>query len=73
MGAGFYMMIAVSIVIYKIALADGKSGWIWIGVNLTVTMVLGKLYGLGVMHAFIGGAILMALMFVVNFIRPLNK
>ncbi|ACV26454.1 hypothetical protein [Kangiella koreensis] len=69
MGAGFYMMIALSIVIYTIALADKKQGWIWFGVNLCVSMVLGKFYGLTVALAFIGFVITFLIMFVVNIFK----
>lgn len=60
------MMIAVSVVMYKIAMADGKKGWMWFSVNLLVAMVLGKLYGLGVLVAVSGGVITLFLMFLFN-------
>jgi hypothetical protein len=66
MGAGFYMMIAVSVVMYKIAMADGKKAWMWFSVNLLVAMVFGKLYGLGVLVAVSGGVMTLFLMFLFN-------
>jgi len=64
------MMIAVSIVIYRFAIADNKKGWIWFGVNLCVSMILGKLYGLTVLLAMVSGVVTFLIMFLFNIISP---
>jgi len=60
------MMVAVSVVMYKIAMADGKKGWMWFSLNLAVAMVLGKLYGLSMLVAVSGGVMTLFLMFLFN-------
>lgn len=70
MGAGLYAMVAASILIFKIAEADKKRGWLWAGINLCVSMLLGKYFGLDTLLAV--GAFLMTLMimFLSNIIFP---
>ena len=70
MGPGFFMMFAVSIVMYKVAVADKKTGWVWFGVNLCVSMLLGKFYGLSFSMALAAGFITFVLMFIVNIVSP---
>lgn len=69
MGAGFYMMIAMSIILYRVAIADKKSGLIWFGVNLCVSMILGKLFGLTVLMAMGAAVLTFIAMFVFNLIE----
>ncbi|MBB3167078.1 hypothetical protein FHS30_000254 [Simiduia aestuariiviva] len=64
------MMFAVSILIYRLAIADKKKGWIWFGVNLCVSMVLGKFYGLSVLVAMGAGFATFIIMFLVNIVSP---
>jgi len=69
MGPGFYLMFATAILIHRIAEADGKSGWIWFGVNLCVSMLLGKFFGLTVMIGLLGLMLTFGLMFLHNLLR----
>lgn len=73
MGAGFYMMIVMSIIMYRVALADKKTGWIWSGIYLCVAMLLGKLFGLTVMMTLWGFALTFLLMFGFNLLQPSKK
>ena len=66
MGAGFYLMFATSILAYRIAEADKKQGWVWFGVNLCVTMLLGKFFGLTASIAIAGLVLTFLLMFALN-------
>ncbi|GMV28827.1 MAG: hypothetical protein AMXMBFR59_09520 [Rhodanobacteraceae bacterium] len=70
MGAGFYMMFATSILIYRIADADDKQGFIWFGVNLCVTMAMGALFGLTVLMAVLGFVVTFLIMFLINLMKP---
>ena len=70
MGAGFYLMVAFSIVVFNLALMDKKKGWIWAGVNVCVTMVLGKTFGVTVLVAIAGFVITMLGMSLINLIKP---
>jgi len=70
MGAGFYLMIAASILMYRVAEADKKTGWIWSGVNLCITMAVGKLYGLTVIIVTLGFVLTFLAMFVFNILFP---
>ena len=72
MGPGFYLMVVMSILMYRVAEADKRRGWIWSGVNLCVTMGLGKFYGLGVMMVIGGFILTFVIMFVVNLLGPKN-
>ncbi len=69
MGPGIYLMFATAILIHRIAEADGKTGWVWFGVNLCVSMLLGKFFGLTVVIGLIGFALTFGLMFVHNLLR----
>ena len=70
MGAGFYLMIAASIIMYRIAIADKKTGWIWSGINLCITMLIGKLFGLTVLIVMAGFIVTFLVMFIFNIISP---
>ena len=70
MGAGFYAMIAASILLYKIAEIDKKAGWIWFGINLCVAMALGRFFGLTVTIAIVGFLLTFCGMFLLNVIKP---
>lgn len=66
MGVGFYLMIATAIIMYKIAESDKRRGWLWFGITLCVTMVLGKVTGLGIPSVFMGFFITFVAMFISN-------
>ena len=70
MGAGFYAMVAASILIFKVAEADKRRAWLWAGVNLCVSMVMGRQFGLDVM--MVAGAFLITFfsMFLTNIFFP---
>jgi len=70
MGAGFYLMIAASIIMYRVAIADKKTGWIWSGINLCITMLIGKLFGLTVLIVMAGFIVTFLVMFIFNIISP---
>lgn len=55
---------------HRIAQADQKVGWVWFAVNVGVSMLMGKLFGLSVMIALASFFITFALMFLVNVFRP---
>lgn len=66
MGYGFYLMIAAAIVMYKIAEADHRRGWLWFGITLCATMVLSKAAKLGISAVFIGFIIVFLGMYIAN-------
>jgi len=70
MGAGFYLMIVASILMYRVAVADKKTGWIWSGINLCITMAIGKLYGVTVLIVLAGFVLTFLAMFIFNIVRP---
>lgn len=70
MGAGFYLIFATSILMHHIAEADRKPGWIWFGVNLCVSFLMGKLFALSVTMALVSFFITFALMFIINVLTP---
>ena len=72
MGAGFYLMIATAVVMYKIAEADRRRGWLWFGITLCVVMVLGKTASLGVSSIFVGFLLTFSGMYAANFYRKSN-
>lgn len=55
---------------HRIAEADHKPGWVWFGVNLCVSMLMGKLFELSVAMVLVSFFITFALMFVVNVLTP---
>ncbi len=54
MGAGFFMMVFAAVVMFKIADADKRRGWMWSGLTAVCIMVLSKATGLGIPAVFIG-------------------
>ncbi len=70
MGAGFYLMIAASIVVFRIAVADKKRGWLWSGINLCVSMIIGKFYGLSIPMVGVAFIATFFFMFLSNIIFP---
>jgi hypothetical protein len=66
MGIGFYLMIAMSIIAYQIAEADKKRGWLWSGINLCVTMLLGRFFGLSLLIAILGLVVTFLIMLTSN-------
>ncbi len=68
MNAGFYAMVCASILIFKVAEADKKRGWLWAGINLCISAILGQHFGLDVYMA--AGAFLISffVMFLSNII-----
>ncbi|AFV00113.1 hypothetical protein M5M_14890 [Simiduia agarivorans SA1 = DSM 21679] len=72
MAAGFYMMFAVSIILYRVAIADRKKGWIWFGVNLCVSMLMAKLFGSSIPIAILAGVVTYIGMFIVNIVSPMR-
>jgi len=65
-------MIAATMVVFGIAEADKKSGWIWAGVNLIVSMFIGKFYGLSISVVGIAFITTFFLMFLSNIFFPKN-
>jgi len=73
MGVGFYLMIAAAIVMYKIAEADKRRGWLWAGISLSVIMLLGRYIGLSVSAVFIGFFVTLFGMFVANMLSDSGR
>lgn len=70
MNAGFYAMVFASILMFKVAEADKKRGWLWAGINLCVSMILGKYFGLDVVLAAGAFLITFVAMFLSNILSP---
>lgn len=70
MGAGLYAMVVASILIFKIAEADKKRGWLWASINLCVSMVMGKFFGLDTYIAAGAFLVTFVAMFISNILFP---
>ncbi len=66
MGAGFYLMIAAAIVMYKVAETDHRRGWLWFGITFCTIMLVSRLTGLGLSVIFVGSALVFLAMFFAN-------
>jgi hypothetical protein len=65
-----FMVLAVMI-IYKLAEADNRRGWLWAGITLVVTVLLTNVIQLGLFGIYIGFVSPIVLMFVSKPIRRL--
>ncbi|GGY81660.1 hypothetical protein GCM10011613_27920 [Cellvibrio zantedeschiae] len=70
MGAGIYAMVFASILMFKVAEADKKRGWLWAGINLCVSMIMGKFFGLDTYIAAGAFVITFLAMFISNIVFP---
>lgn len=70
MGAGFYAMVAASILIFNIAEADKKRGWLWAGVNVCIAMLCGRYLGLSILVVVGTFLITFIVMLLSNIIFP---
>ena len=70
MGAGFYAMVAASILIARIAETEKRRGWLWAGINFCISAILGKYFGLDVLIAAGGFLVTFFIMFFANVLFP---
>ena len=70
MGAGFYAMVAASILIARVAETEKRRGWLWAGINFCISMMLGKYFGLDALMAAGGFLLTFFIMFCVNVLFP---
>lgn len=73
MGPGFYLMIAMSIIIARVANAERRRDWLWFGINLSVSMMLGRSYGLTSRIAVFALVATLFIMCVVNIVAPVRS
>jgi hypothetical protein len=66
MGIGFYLMVAAAVVMYKIAEADKRRGWLWSGIVVCIIMLLGKFTDVGLAGVLIGFCLGFLAMFIAN-------
>jgi hypothetical protein len=66
MGIGFYLMVAAAVVMYKIAEADKRRGWLWSGIVVCIIMLLGEFTDVGLVGILIGFCLAFLAMFIAN-------
>ena len=66
MGTGFLLMIAACVVMYAIAEADKRRGWLWFAITLCITVFLGRVTNLGNWTARLGFILAFAGMWMAN-------
>lgn len=59
-------MVAAAILMYLIAEADKRRGWLWFGITLCVIMGLSRITSLGNLAIFLGFLLSFVGMFVAN-------
>jgi hypothetical protein len=70
-GVGGFFIVLATILIYKLAEADNRRGWLWSGITLVIIMLLTNVIKLGAIGVYIGFLIMLVLMFVSKPIRRL--
>lgn len=66
MGTGFLLMIASAYLMYLIAEADERRGWLWFGITLCITVGISRSTSLGILAIFLGFLVSFMGMFVAN-------
>ena len=69
MGAGGLLAVLGAIIIYKLAEADNRRGWLWAGITVVSMVVLSTFFRLGMIGIYIGFVTPLAFMFAVKSTR----